>query len=60
MENRSVELDMAEVTRAVNLSPHAGFADAVHVHGSKPVVVDTLRLGISIVIVDNRIVDDCD
>jgi hypothetical protein len=60
MENRFVKLDMTEVTRAVHLSAHARLTDAVHIHRSQAIVVNTFRFGISVVLVDNPIIDDGD
>ena len=60
MENRFVELNMAKVTRAIDLSAHARLADAVHVHSSQSVVVNAFRFGISVVLINNRVINDGD
>lgn len=58
--NRSEQLNVTKVTWAVDLGAHASFADAVHVHCAESVVVNTVRLGVSVVLIDKRIVNGCD
>ena len=57
MVDRSNQLDVAEVTGAVNLRTHASFAKAVFVHGAHQIVIDGVGDWITILLIGRLLVD---